>query len=169
MTITLYAQPYDRDARGFYFENLEIYKANAAIIKNSYGQKVEEFEIQFIEGSDLYCDFAKAYEINQANLAHFYQAIEEWDDDEKLRFIIAVGECGYSFDFAIDHPSDFEVDLYEADNMRDFAQTHAEYWLLCDVPESIKCYIDYDALARDLSADYTETTIAGQRYVYRCE
>ncbi len=168
MTVTLYAQPYDQEAGGFYFENLETYKANAVNLKNSYGQKVEEFEIQFIEGSDLYCDFAKAFGVNQTNLTHFYDAIEDWCDDEKTRFIIAVGECGYSFDYSKDHPSDFEIDLYEAENIRDFAETYAGDWLLCDVPENIKCYIDYEALARDLEADYCETTIAGDNFVYRC-
>jgi len=168
MTVTLYAQPYNRDARGFYFEDLKTYKANAANLKNSYGQPVEEFEIKFIDGSDLYCAFAKAYGVNQANLAQFYDAIEDWDDDEKIRFIIAVGECGYSFDTSKDHPSDFEIDLYEAENMRDFAENYAGDWLLCDVPENLKCYIDYEALARDLAVDYCETTIAGNRFVYRC-
>jgi antirestriction protein len=168
MTVTLYAQPYDQEARGFYFGDFETYKANAANVKNSYGQKVEEFEIQFIDGSDIDYALAKAFGINQANLTYFYDAIEDWNDDEKTRFIIAVGECGYSFDHSKDHPSDFEIDLYEAENMRDFAENYAGDWLLCDVPENIKCYIDYDALARDLAVDYSETTIAGLRYVYRC-
>jgi antirestriction protein len=168
MTVTLYAQPYDMDATGFYFKDLKTYRAKAANLKNSYGQRVEEFEIQFIDGSDINCDLAKAYGINQANLVDFYQAVEDWCDDEKTRFIIAVGECGYSFDFSKDHPSDFEIDLYEAENMRDFAENHAGDWLLCDVPENIKCYIDYEAVARDLSAEYCETIIAGQRYVYLC-
>jgi antirestriction protein len=29
-------------------------------------------------------------------------------------------------------------------------------------------YIDYDAMARDLGMDYSETTIAGKRLIYRC-
>jgi len=35
MTVTLYAQPYDMDATGFYFEDLKTYRANAANLKNS--------------------------------------------------------------------------------------------------------------------------------------
>jgi antirestriction protein len=168
MTVTLYAQPYDQAARGFYFEDVDSFQEKSRNLKNDYGQIVEEFEIQFIDGSDLNCTLAKAYGINQANLAHYYQAIDDWDDEEKTKFIIAVGECSYSFDFSKDHPSDFEIDLYEADNMRDFAETYAGDWLLCDVPESIKCYIDYEALARDLAVEYCATEIAGMRYVYRC-
>ena len=164
----LYAQPYDRDARGFYFEDLQIYKTNAAIVKNSYGQKVEEFEIQFIEGSDLYCDFAKAYGVNQANLTQFYNAIEEWGDDEKLNFIIAVGECGYHFDPDTTHPNDFNVEIYSVENLRELAEQFIDEGLFDEIPESIQFYIDYDAIARDLSMDYTETTIAGNHLVYRC-
>ena len=168
MTVTLYAQPYDRDARGFYFEDLESYKTNAAIVKNSYGQKVEEFEIQFIEGSGLYCDFAKAYAVNQANLAQFYNAIEEWGDDEKLSFIIAVGECGYRFDPDTVRPDDFDVDIYNVESLKELAEQFIDEGLFGEIPGSLQFYIDYDAIARDLSADYTETTVAGNPLVYRC-
>ncbi len=91
MTVTLYAQPYDMDAHGFYFESFEAYKSKSGKVRNAFGQPVEEFEIQFIDGSDLYCDFGKAYGVNQANIKPFFEAIEDWDDDQKRAFIIAVG------------------------------------------------------------------------------
>ncbi len=169
MTVTLHAQPYDRDARGFYFEDFEIYKTNAAIVKNSYGQKVEEFEIQFIEGSELYCDFAKAYGVNQANLAQFYNAIEEWGDDEKVKFIIAVGECSYHFDPDTVHPDDFDVAIYNVENLKELAEQFIDEGYFGEIAESLQFYIDHDLIARDLSVDYTETTIAGNRLVYRCD
>lgn len=37
-----------------------------------------------------------------------------------------------------------------------------------DIPERLQCYIDYEALGRDLAVDYTQTDIAGQRLIYRC-
>ena len=37
-----------------------------------------------------------------------------------------------------------------------------------EIPVSIQNYLDYDAIARDLGMDYTETFIADQRLVYRC-
>jgi len=41
---TLYAQPYDITATGFYFEGAEDYAAKAAKALNSSGELVEEFE-----------------------------------------------------------------------------------------------------------------------------
>jgi len=40
--------------------------------------------------------------------------------------------------------------------------------LFGDIPERLQFYIDYDAIARDLSADYSETVIAGDALIYRC-
>lgn len=168
MTLTLYAQPYDMDATGFYFEDADSFRAKAASCKNSYGQPVEEFEFQFIEGSEIDCAFAESFWVNQDNYAAFFKYAEEWDHSEKIYFIIAVGECGYSFDHKTVGSYDFDIDLYESENMREFAETYAGDWLLCDVPESLKCYIDYEALAHDLAVEYCETTVAGTRYVYRC-
>ena len=37
-----------------------------------------------------------------------------------------------------------------------------------EIAPSIANYLDYDAIARDLGMDYTETEIAGERLVYRC-
>ena len=94
MTITLYAQPYDISATGFYFSNVETYHAEAAELRNSYGDRIEEFEIQFIDGSRLDCELAKAFAINQTNFAAFFDAADTWADHQKIKFIIAVGECG---------------------------------------------------------------------------
>lgn len=47
---TLYAQPYDISATGFYFDTADQYAEKVVKVKNDYGQPVEEFEIQFIDG-----------------------------------------------------------------------------------------------------------------------
>ena len=39
--------------------------------------------------------------------------------------------------------------------------------LFGDIPERIQCYLDFDAIARDLGIDYSETVIDGESYVYR--
>ena len=41
---------------------------------------------------------AEAWGLNQANLRRFLEVVEDWDEQQKQRFIIAVGECGYAFD-----------------------------------------------------------------------
>lgn len=165
---TFHAQPYDISATGFYFEDSETYKAKIHSIVNDYGDEVEEFEIQFIDGSDLDCELVKAIEVNQANALNIIEALNDWDDDQKLNVIIAVGECGYSFDFETNSPDDFEIDIYPNMDMRDLAQSFVDDGFFGDIPANIINYLDMDAIARDLSCDYSETTIAGERYVYRC-
>lgn len=163
----LHAQPYDLSATGFYFESMEGYHDQAKGNRNAYGAPVEEYEIQFIDGDDLDCALADAWGINQANIDGYFKAAEGWDENEKTVFIIAVGECGYSFDPETVSPSDYDVDLYHMDSLKDLAEQFVEDGLFGDIPDTLAPYLDYDAIARDLACDYTETTIAGERLIYR--
>ncbi len=95
MTTILHAQPYDLAAAGFYFETTEEFAAKSAALRNDYGDPVEEFEIQFIDGDAIDCDLAKAIGVNQANISQFFACVEAWGDHDKTKVIIAVGECGY--------------------------------------------------------------------------
>ena len=60
------------------------------------------------------------------------------------------------------------VDIYHMDSMRDLAEAFVDEGLYGDIPETIERYLDYDAIARDLGMDFTETTIAGERLIYAC-
>ena len=86
----------------------------------------------------------------------------------KNLLIIAVGECGYSFEAGVTCAEDFEVDLCEMDSMRELAEPFVDEGVMGDIPENLAMYFDYDALARDLGVEYSETTIAGTRYIYAC-
>ncbi len=165
---TLFAQPYDLSATGFFFASLNEYDTAYAKNLNDFGQPVEEYEIQFIDGDDLDCDLARAWSIHQGDVAAYLDAVDVWDDDQKLRFIIAVGECGYSYDPKQDNPDDFDVDIYEMDSLKELAESFIDEGLYGNIPDSLAHYIDYDAIARDLSVDFTETTIAGRRLIYAC-
>jgi len=163
---TLHAQPYDISACGFYFDSYEDYAEKAAKLRNDYGDPVEEFEIQFIDGEQIDCELAKAIGVNQANLSDYLTCIADWEDWEKILVIIAVGECGYSFD-ARDCPDSHGIDFYYVDSLRDLAERFVEDGVYGDIPEPLQFYIDYDAIARDLGMEYSEITIAGERLVYR--
>ena len=167
MTITLFAQPYDISANGFYFTSAEYYAAKVRTLKNDYGDPVEEFEIQFIDGETIDCELARAIGLNQANYSQFLDCVESWEEHEKINAIIAVGECGYTFD-ADDSPDLLGVDIYAAESLKELAEQFVDEGLYGDISESLQYYIDFDAIARDLSVEYTETTIAGGRYVYAC-
>jgi len=55
------------------------------------------------------------------------------------------------------------------DSMKELAEQFVDDGLFGEIPTSIQFYIDYEAIARDLACDYSETTIDGQRYIYRCQ
>lgn len=82
-------------------------------------------------------------------------------------FIIAVGEAGCSFDPETVAPSDFEVDIYHVDSMKELAEQFVDEGLFGNIPEHLVNYIDMDAIARDLAFDYTETEVAGEGLIYR--
>jgi len=164
----LYAQPYDISATGFYFQSQIEYAEKSAKARNAYGFLVEEFEIQFIDGEDIDAKLFEALGINQCSFHQFLEACDSWDDNQKHKAIIAVGECGYSFDFGSGDPDDFDVDIYGLDSLRDLAKLFVDDGLYGEIPKSLQYYIDYNAIARDLGADYCEITIAGKRLIYRC-
>ena len=168
MTLKLYAQPYDISATGFYFETLEEYEKLSAKAANDYGQPVEEFEIQFIDGERIDCELARAWELNQVNFEEFLESATDWDDERKRHYIIAVGECGYGHFDVVDDPESIEIDLYPVSGLRDLAEQFVEEGLFGEIPEPLRFYIDYEAIARDLGVDYSQTHIAGEDYVYAC-
>ena len=151
----LYAQPYDITANGFYFETVEEYNTQASKLRNFYGQPVEEYELQFIDGEDIDAALFSALSVHQGNFPSYLEAVAKWREEEKIKVIIAVGEAGYKFNLGEDTPDQFEIDLYELDSLKDLAEQFVEEGLFGEIPASIRNYLDYDAIARDLSMDYS--------------
>lgn len=162
-----YAQPYDLDATGFYFETAEDYAAKAAALRNRYGAPVEEFEIQFIDGEAIDAELAQAVGLYQNTIAAFIACAEAWDEDDKRKAIIATAELGAPIALEISEPEQIDIDLYEGVTMRELAEQFVDDGLFGDIPDSLASYIDYDAIARDLAMDYGETVIAGVSLIYR--
>ena len=158
---------FDSYSKVLYFRSFEEYQQKSSTLRNDYGAPVEEFEIQFIDGDDLDCDLFKALDIHQGNSDAFLTACEEWDENQKIKVIIAVGEAGYSFDPRKDDPDDFDIELYELDNLKNLAEQFIEEGLFGEIPENIKFYLDLDAIARDLGMDYSEIRLNGTNYIYR--
>lgn len=166
---TLYAQPYDILATGFYFESAEEYNSKSIALMNEYGEPVEEFEIQFIDGESIDYKLFEVLNTCQCSLRYYFKAVEEWEEYQKIDVIIAIGECGYRFDIATNSPDDLNVDLYQFDSMKDLAEHFVEEGLYGTIPENIRFYLDYDAIARDLAMDYSQINIDGTNYIYRCD
>lgn len=164
---TLYAQPYDITATGFYFETAEQYAALAEKALNDFGQPVEEFEIQFIDGERLDAELAEVWGLNQATFAAFLDAAAEWEDHSKIRFIIALRK-GIGFDAESDEIDALDVDIYCVETLRELAEQFVDDGLFGEIPEPLRGYIDFEAIARDLAMDYSEIAVAGERFIYRC-
>ncbi|MEP3198209.1 MAG: antirestriction protein ArdA [Lentilitoribacter sp.] len=169
MTVTFYAQPYDISAAGFYFTDEQSYLEKINSITNDYGDKVEEFEIQFINGFVLDSKLAQAIKPDQCNIVALMEAMNTWTEDQKIRVIIAVHDGGASFDFEIDEPDDLDIDIYADMRLLDLAYQFVDEGLYGEIPEHLANYIDYEAIANDLRHEYSETQISGETYVYRMD
>lgn len=165
---TLHAQPYGICANGFYFESEDEYQEKVKQTVRDFGQLVEEFEIQFIEGERIDRELAAAIDLNQANFAAYLELCEVLDEQDKCILIVAVGRCGYNFDPLLTTSGGFDVDLYEMSSLLELAEYFVDEGVIGDIPERLLNYFDYAALARDLTCDYAEVTIAGKRYIYGC-
>lgn len=169
MSISLYAQPYAISATGFLFNDGDTFNRKAKQNRNDYGDPVEEYEIQFIDGETLDAELFKALGVHQGNVCTFLETAPQWEEWEKINIIIACGECGYSFDIESDHPDHFGITIYHVDSLRDLAIEFVNEGLFGEIPESIQYHIDYESIARDLGLDYAETVIAGTSIVYRAD
>jgi len=81
--------------------------------------------------------------------------LEGMDDEDVTKALFLVNEQGYSFRDAIGKVDD--VDFYPNMTLKHLAEEFVDEGLFGEIPDKIQAYIDYDAIARDLGFDYTET------------
>lgn len=148
MTISLYAQPYNIDATGFYFSSNEEYTEKQAACFDSFGNAVEEFEIQHIDGAG---DFARIVKPNQSNLEEWLEQAEQFEelsDTEQTAFSWLVDDLNMDADEAFEKCSD--VYIFEG-TREEYAQEFVDdcYDLDRKMGELAR-YFDYDAFGRDL-------------------
>lgn len=165
MTNTYHATPYDISASGFYFADYEDYQKKAASHRNEYGEPVEEYEIQFIDG-DNYQLFG-ALSVNQANLKQWFDEFEELDGEERIKAIYLASDLGYYIDDILGRLDD--VMLFEGTAI-EYAHSFIEdTGLLDQIPENLRFYFDTEKFARDMviGGDVCETRIQGTNFVVR--
>ena len=158
---TLYANPYNIDAAGFYFENADEFTEKAQNLTDRYGNPVEEFEIDFIDGDDA--ALFNACGINQANLSLYFDDIEPLSETEKAALCFLLSDLGYSLTDALEKID--EVSLYEG-KLLDAASELFDECYLHDIPEQLRYYVDYAKFARDceISRDMIEFEYEGTTY-----
>jgi hypothetical protein len=158
---TLYANPYNIDAAGFYFNDADEFIEKSANLTDRYGNQVEEFEIDFIDGDDA--ALFNACAINQANLNTWFDDIEILDDQEKINLYYLISVAGYTLSQALDK---LDEPCIAQSSLRDVAEELFDECWLHSVPESIRFYIDYDKFARDceMGGDLVEFEYNNQTY-----
>lgn len=149
-----FARPYSLCATGFYFTTLADYHVKADACRDDYGQPVEEFELQYIDG-DAHQLF-NALSVNQATLSAWFELIDALDPTED-RYLVAcnLADEGCTIGELADRWDDFTIYHGTAE---DYARDMIEY---CeDLPERIAYYVDYQMMGRDMviGGDITELT-----------
>lgn len=158
---TLHATPYNIDAVGFYFESLEEYQTKSENHLDRFGNLVEEFEIQFIDGDDA--ELFEACGINQANLNVWFDDIEFLQDFEKASLYYLLGVACYDLDQAMEKMND--TCIYQGELLEAATELFDECYLYT-LPENLRYYIDYEKFARDceLGGDMCEFEYANITY-----
>jgi hypothetical protein len=158
---TLHAQPYNIDAQGFYFTSAEEYTTKQEALRDRFGNPVEEFEIQYIDGDDS--QLFEACKIHQGDLGTWFDDIETLEDNEKTALFFLMDDLGYNLDSALSSVDD--VCLYEGPLLDAATELFDEIYLP-EVPEAVRNYIDYAAFAEDcrIGGDMTEFTYEGTTY-----
>lgn len=154
---TYHATPYDIHATGFYFSDYDDYLKKAETHKNEFGDPVEEFEIQFIDGENA--ELFKALDVSQASLELWFQEFEGLDGYDLIAAIYLADHVGYGINEITSHIDDVRI-------FKGSAEAYAEDYiedtgLLAEIPEHLQFYFDVERFARDmvLGGDITEVTI----------
>lgn len=145
-----YAQPYSIEHTGFYFDSFENFEAG---MKKLGKRGCEEVEIQFIDGDDHLVRLANATTIHQCDVAFWFEELDDLGQTEATQVIFLL-DCSYSLRYALERFE--EVCLFDG-SASDYA-----YDLIndtCEVPENLRYYIDYYAIARDMAINGEITEI----------
>ena len=158
-----HANPYDQTAFGFYFDDYESYLTQAKNHKNKYGDPVDEYIIENINGTND--QLFNALGINQANLEQWFEIFEGLDGNELIQAIYLAEYLNTDMSEIMDRLD--EVGLFEG-RAKEYAESYVEdCGLLDEMPENLRYYFDCEAFARDmlLSGDIYEVEIMNSTYV----
>lgn len=161
--IEFYAQPYNPDARGFYFSSEEDYEQKSSECLDAFGLPVEEFEIQFIDGSGQESDLFRAFGVNQANLGQFVAIIDDVPEYQLPALFYLCDVLGYSMEDAMKKLDDVTIC---SGRLEDAAEDLFDECYAHEIPENLRIYIDYARFARDceLGGDMSEFEFAGETF-----
>lgn len=163
-----YANPYNTDATGFYFETYEEFTEKMEEAKDSFGNPVEEFMIDVIDGAREELQLVEAIGVSQGNIEEVIEFIDTSDDNEwpTVFFLLDNNIC-YDLDDAKRKSRDYSVSKW---SLLDAATELFNGCYLCLIPKDsrrfIEQYINYDSFANDceVDGDMVEFEFGGKTY-----
>ncbi len=144
-----YANPYNGDVTGFYFETYDEFEEGVEELEKEYKFPVEEFTIEIIDGNREEIELVQTIGVNQGNLQDVLDVIENMDESDwpKLFFLLD-NNVSISLKDAINKVDD--VYLHRG-SLFDAAYDYFNE-VYC-VPSSIRNYIDYEKFAEEFELD----------------
>ncbi|SDG95671.1 Antirestriction protein (ArdA) [Paraburkholderia phenazinium] len=137
------AVPYGYSGRSFYFSDMEEYsKGYEAGLP-----MIEEYSIEFIDGSTGDAQLFNALKIDQSTLERWFDEVEDLNDNEKAALFFLVDNNGMDLDDAMDKRDD--VMLREGSELDAGTEIFDEMYM-DNMPAGAKSYVDYESFARDL-------------------
>ena len=158
----LYANPYNGDVTGFYFETYDEFEEGVQELEKEYKLPVEEFSIEVVDGNRAEIELVQTIGVDQSNLAAVLDVIENVDENDwpKLFFLL---------------DNNITISLEDAKNKVDDVclsrgtLLDAAYDIFNDcfcIPQAAQNYIDYEKYAEELEhdGDLVEFEFGGDTY-----
>ncbi len=159
MSTQLYANPYDLNFTGFYFESVEKFQ------KQMKKAKFEEVEIDYIDGDNP--SLFEAAGINQGNISIWFQELEDIDDNDDTGIAIRyLRDTGLDLQDAIERAD--EVQIWHGSSEDYAAELIEECYDMGSIPDTIKYHIDYAGIANDMDLNSEITEIEHGIWVTNC-
>lgn len=149
-SLRLYANPYDISARGWYFTSLEDFEQ-----KFKKHLPVEEYEIDFIDGSTEAAALFKILKVNQGNVAEFFERLDDFEsmnehDQAALYYVMEEANITDDLDEALKLVDD-EVRVMEGD-AKDYAYNYIDS--IGEIPKKLAdMYFDYESFGGEEMID----------------
>jgi hypothetical protein len=144
-----YANPYNGDVTGFYFETYDEFEEGVEELEKEYKFPVEEFSIEIIDGNREEIELLQTIGVDQGNLQDVLDVIENMDESDwpKLFFLLD-NNVSISLKDAINKVDD--VYLHRGSL---FDAAYDYFNEMYEVPSSIRNYIDYEKVAEEFDHD----------------
>lgn len=112
--------------------------------------------------TDYEADFRIEEYDNVQELNRFAESLEALDEHDQEKVIYLIESVGYKREEALERYED--VMFYKDMTLEDVAEELVEEGCFGNIADNIKCYLDYEKLARDLSIDGYHETEKGTFY-----